>query len=397
MSQTKIDRWGDTWRELFGEGVMGAVAREQSAFDRVVGRPNRPLVLFGAGGLGRKTLNALRLCSIEPNAFADSNPQLWGQTVDRLPVLSPADAAQRYGEDGTIVITIWNHRATDRMPRRVEYLQSLGCRTVVTFLPLFWKFPELLLPHYPADLPHHVHEQATDVVAMSDYWSDDTSRQEYLAQVAWRLHGDFAVLPDPVAGRTNFPPGLFLLSPSEVFVDCGAYDGDTVLSFLEESNKTFKRISAFEPDPANFSQLQATISVLPERDRITLHQAATGAAEGRVRFSPDQGQASAVGAGDLEVPCVAIDTALDGVVPTLIKMDIEGAELDALAGARRTIERHMPILAISCYHRQDHLWKIPLLIRSYNPEYSFFLRPHGECWDLVCYAVPLHRLTARQP
>jgi hypothetical protein len=56
------------------------------------------------------------------------------------------------------------------------------------------------------------------------------------------------------------------------------------------------------------------------------------------------------------------------------------------------IREHSPILAISCYHLQDHLWSIPLLINSLNPDYDFYLRPHDlEVWDLVCYAIPCSR------
>jgi hypothetical protein len=81
--------------------------------------------------------------------------------------------------------------------------------------------------------------------------------------------------------------------------------------------------------------------------------------------------------------------------PTFIKMDIEGAEVDALIGARRLIENALPVLAICVYHQPDHLWRIPLLIRSFSDQYRFFLRPHNEeGWDLVCYAVPASRLIA---
>jgi hypothetical protein len=73
-------------------------------------------------------------------------------------------------------------------------------------------------------------------------------------------------------------------------------------------------------------------------------------------------------------------------------MDIEGAELDALLGARQMIKEHTPILAICLYHAQEHLWKIPLLIQSFSDQYSFYLRRYSdECWETVCYAVPRKR------
>jgi hypothetical protein len=96
------------------------------------------------------------------------------------------------------------------------------------------------------------------------------------------------------------------------------------------------------------------------------------------------------------VDLVCLDEALSGVEPTYIKMDIEGAELDALTGARGIIERYTPVLAICSYHLQNHLWKVPLLIRSFSDKYEFLLRPHFlEGWDLVTYAIPKHRLRPR--
>jgi hypothetical protein len=72
--------------------------------------------------------------------------------------------------------------------------------------------------------------------------------------------------------------------------------------------------------------------------------------------------------------------------------------VDALEGARKTIQRHAPILAICVYHRQDHVWRIPLLLRQWRDDYAFFLRPHNEeGWDLVCYAVPRARLAGNAP
>ena len=91
-----------------------------------------------------------------------------------------------------------------------------------------------------------------------------------------------------------------------------------------------------------------------------------------------------------------LDSLVDGGRPTFIKLDIEGSEVDALNGARRTIQQQAPVLAVCVYHRQDHLWRIPLLLSHLRDDYAFFLRPHNEeGWDLLCYAVPLARLRER--
>jgi FkbM family methyltransferase len=220
----------------------------------------------------------------------------------------------------------------------------------------------------------------------ADLWADEASRREYLAQIRWRLHFDFAALPDPVPGPIYFRDELFTLTDDEVFVDCGAYDGDTVRSFLQHSNGRFKRIYAFEPDPANFKKLQRAAGL---DQRIQIKKAAVGCIDSQVAFSAGGNEASSAGRGDLQVACVALDTYLAGKHPTFIKMDIEGFEPEALAGAREMIQHDAPAMAICVYHAQDHVWKIPLQIHSYNLDYAFFLKPHLRyVWDLVCYAIP---------
>lgn len=105
-----------------------------------------------------------------------------------------------------------------------------------------------------------------------------------------------------------------------------------------------------------------------------------------------QGTSAAIALrGTQRVDCFALDEVLVERDPTFIKMDIEGSECDALLGARRVIEKSAPILAISAYHKQDDLWRVPLLMRSLRPDYQLYLRPHDEVFELVCYAVPPSR------
>ena len=74
-------------------------------------------------------------------------------------------------------------------------------------------------------------------------------------------------------------------------------------------------------------------------------------------------------------------------------MDLEASEPRALAGARRVIQEHAPVLAVCVYHRASHLWQLPLQIAEICADYVFFLRAHAEdCWDVSLYAVPPARL-----
>jgi FkbM family methyltransferase len=170
-----------------------------------------------------------------------------------------------------------------------------------------------------------------------------------------------------------------------------------VSSFLKVTGGRFERIVAFEPDPLNCAKLRNGVAALPGElaERIEIRQQATGRSNSLVSFAVTGGEGSAMGTGDFCVECVKLDSALDGVVPTIIKLDIEGAEIEAIEGAREVIGRSMPVLAVCSYHRQSDLWRIPCLIHSICPDYRLYLRPHRmEGWDSVCYAVPPHRRPA---
>ena len=387
--------------DLLAESLEDAIERERTEFDRLTAG-SRDLVLFGAGNMGRTVARTLQTAGIRPIAFADNNAKLWGESSDGIPVLSPSDAAMRYGSSAMFLITVWGAGSRDRMAARACQLRSLGCRRVITFPFLFWKYPTLFLPYHVVDQPRKVLQDAPDVRAVYDLWADEYSRREYTAQLQWRLRADFDSMADPVPQTVYFPDDVFSLTRREVFVDCGAFDGDTVRSFLEVTGSRFNRIIAFEPDPANYTRLRQSVAALPSEiaRHIMTYQQATGGIRARVAFEALGTEGSAIGMGGAEtqrvteVDCVTLDEVLEDTVPTHIKMDVEGAELDALAGARGVIARHAPVLAICSYHRQADLWRIPALIHSIRPDYRFFLRPHRiEGWDLVCYAVPPQRTT----
>jgi FkbM family methyltransferase len=380
--------------ELLSEGAECAKVRERREFDHLtIGTEG--IVLFGAGNLGRKIQKALRGKGDEVVAFADNNPLLWGSSIEGIPVLSPQEAASLFGSSAAFVISIWGVGSEDRMASRARQLKDLGCRTVLPFAPLAWKHAAELLPLQMVDLPHQVHAAAHEIQTVYDLWADEFSRREFLAQLQWRLLGDFDAMADPVGGETYLPQDLFTMGPREVFVDCGAFDGDTIASFLSVTRCRFSEIVAFEPDPENYQKLNCMLEGLDAdiRRRIATYRQAVGQSSGIVTFDARGTDGSAIGAGDSQVECITLDEVLRGRdAPTFIKMDIEGAEPAALCGAARTIGRCAPILAICAYHQQDHLWRIPALIHSLNRGYKLYLRPHRiEGWDAVCYAVPPER------
>ena len=387
------DRYLAELDRLLSEPLNCVRDRENSAFDTLLARCENRLVLFGAGKLGRKVLGCIRSIGLEPLAFSDNNPAKWGSFVDGIPVLSPPDAALRYGASALFLVTIWS--LGQFYPESRALLQRLGCTNVESTTPLRWKFADRLLPDFCQDLPHKLYEQAAEVRKAALLWADEASRREYLNHVKWRALGDQNALGPPVNEESYFLESLYRIKDDEVFVDCGAYTGDTAEQVIRR-NPAFSRIIAIEADPGNFARLTKWIATLetPVASKISALSVAVGAKRGIMHFEASGGEGSRLAKdGKVLVECIPIDDLARGAAPTFIKMDIEGAELDALEGARRSIQRHRPILSICVYHKQNDLWRIPLFIHGIVEDYRLFLRSHDvDGWQLVCYAVPANRL-----
>jgi FkbM family methyltransferase len=384
--------------DLLSESVARATERERTTFD-VAAQHASGIVLMGAGGLGRRILRGLQRAGVTPLALADNNVKAQGTAIDGVAVLSPADAAARFGADAIFVVTIWGANSPHRFAHTRAQLQALGVKRVSSFSPLMWKYAAEMLPHYCQELPHRALEQAAAIRQGFALWADDASRREYLAQLRFRILADFDGLPHPVKHPQYFPDDLFAYGPNELFVDCGAYDGDTIKVLMARHGDAVSRVVALEPDPVNVATLTAYATTLDLPEGLDILPLAAAAERGRT-YIETTGTASsaltgAATAGATAIDCAPLDELLVDEAVTFIKMDIEGAEPEALQGARATIRNTRPVLAICVYHRQDHLWRLPLMMREMCNDYRFFLRPHNEeGWDLVCYAIPAERLRA---
>ena len=387
---------GDPLRLLLAdlrcETPRQTIERTNGLYDRLSSPFGHRLVIFGAGQLGQSVLPAIREAGLEALAFCDNNARRWGATVDGVPLMSPAEAVQKHGQEACFLVAVYHSSA----PRR--QLRELGCPRIVPYPVFFWKHWRHLPAEERLELPHRILEQADAIPAGYALLSDDTSRHEFVTQLRWRCLMDYDCLPTPHPAEDMYFPGeLFRLSPEEVVVDCGAFDGDSMQMFLNRSGGRFRHMYLFEPDPSNLSALAARLAAYPPETaaRVSTHAYAVGSENGTVRFTADGSAGSRVASGGaIEIECRTLDRALaGGPAPTLIKMDIEGAEVQAIPGAAEIIRRHRPILAVCAYHRCEHLWIIPQLLKQADPGYEIFLRRYAEeCWETVYYAVPPERL-----
>jgi len=336
-----------------------------------------PVVIFGAGNLGKRVARAVR-----PVLFCDNNPASWGSVCEGIPVESPKTAVQRY-PDATFIIAIWHPSRTEKMADRVIQLKSLGTSNIIPFSALLPECGSFLLPHMFWERPDYYSEHRPEI-GRARALLDSAGREEFDRQIRLRL-GDVS---DQVieAGAQYFPKDVFQLGRNEVFVDCGAYDGDTIAEFRRETGDQFARIVAFEPDPNNLALLESAVS--GDR-RITVEPHATGVRRETVRFCLSGTGSRISSTGTCEVQVITLNEALDGITPTYMKFDIEGGEPDALEGGSETIARYRPKMAVCVYHAPDHLWSIPLRLNELLPNSRFTLRTYcADGWDCVCYCIP---------
>ena len=213
--------------EVLGKDVGALVNNHQEEFRRMTTDTGEQYILFGAGRLGQMTLAGLRKGGINPLAFGDNNPKLWDTTVQGLQVFSPQEAADRFSQNSIFIITVYTSQPV------WDQLTSMGLK-VVSFAALAWAYPQTLTPHGGVELPYKIFEQADDVRKALSLWSDDTSRREYLGQIQWQTSLNRSILPPHLPqNEIYFADKLITVSRNEIFVDCGAFDGDTIQEFLK--------------------------------------------------------------------------------------------------------------------------------------------------------------------
>lgn len=179
-------------------------------------------------------------------------------------------------------------------------------------------------------------------------------------------------------------------SKEEVFVDDGAFDGLSTEQFLKWSGNAFKRIYVWEPDHQNMQKCKRNLKdIVPEEKCIFIDKVSWNKI-GTISFAEDGVQSSVDRNGKRTVISSTIEHELHGEdIPTFIKMDIEGAEFQALCGCSRVIGEYRPNLAISVYHKPEDIFNLSRLILSFNENYKFYLRHYSYVdWDTVLYALP---------
>ena len=220
---------------------------------------------------------------------------------------------------------------------------------------------------------------------LSDFYSDDESKRVIQSRIDFYNTGDIDYLTKyPIVSTSYFDGNYFKLSDKETFIDIGAYTGDTVSELANYTANHYKKIISFEPDQRNFEDLKNNTSKYHD---VVIYPYATGNQNCEVSFADNAGMGSAVSSnGGSTVKMVRLDDFIDDI-PTLIKMDVEGAELETLKGSENILKKYHPKLIVCIYHKVEDLYTIPNYLKTIVPEYRLMVRQQGTgIFETLLYA-----------
>ncbi|MEJ6395944.1 FkbM family methyltransferase [Gymnodinialimonas sp. 2305UL16-5] len=265
-------------------------------------------------------------------------------------------------------------------------LEEKGVQYIDYFSLLKWGNLDLPEAIFNEGFSDNIVKNVSEVAWLYDLLSDEISRSTLRKLFKFRHSYDL----DSLDGFTDrekeqyFDPILDIKEDSPVFLDVGGFDGFTTQEFIRRYPK-FKASYVFEPEPDNF---QVCIDAKAQHENVTVFPFGASDENRKIRFTADGSASRISDDGDMTLEVRRIDDVIDTDV-TFIKMDIEGAEQQAIRGAKATIAKHRPHMAISVYHRPSDFWEIPKLVLSISPNYKVYLRHYTESiYETIMYFVP---------
>lgn len=325
---------------------------------------NQKIIIFGAGDQGMLTSALLKENGIPVWRFCDNNRDLRGHIVKGIDVILPEDLLGINGE--YIIINNDSYRKAKRKQLLALGIKDENICTFDVFNPLF----KGLTREY-VEKHHREFEYSYNLL------HDHQSRNTFINYLKGVYTGNLDYYEKIACEGEYFQKDLVPSALDHVFLDVGAYNGNTIEDFIGFVG-SYDKIYAFEP-------FSSSSEIIKNKNFINTEIITAAASDytGKKEFyCNNYGNLTMVttileeGANHekITLDTVSIDDVLKGKKATFIKMDIEGSELDALHGAEQTIRKYKPFLAICVYHKKEDLITIPSYIYSIVPEYKMYLK-----------------------
>lgn len=352
---------------------------------------DKPLILYGAGNLGKMASSYFEKVGIPFLHILDSNPERYKDDSfwKNVQIIGARDFSAGRKNDFLLAVCV----ATSAFSTVSAELAKQGWTDVVPFYDIAEAYRDahpLGNGWFSGKLESNDVDNIGQVLSR---WSDDISRAHHLQFIAWHsLREDWLFDDAPVNAQEKYfiSQVCSALQDHEVFLDIGAHHGEVCIQFMQATE--FKQIWAIEPDPDNFRELGLELQKPAKDGKIRMLSCAIGEKEGRASFFQGLGYASQLGEqGKNVVEVTPIDQL--GIEPTFIKLHLEGWELGALKGGLKTIRQCRPIIATTTYHNRLGLWELPKWLMEHLTGYVFFLRLHSWCGTgAVMYAIPKEKM-----
>lgn len=228
-----------------------------------------------------------------------------------------------------------------------------------------------------------ISENEYDINKAYTLFADEKSKEVYASYVNFEYSGK----PEYLFGCESDENEAFIncihLGENENYVDIGAYRGDTIEKFLSYTGGKYGFITAVEPDIKSFKKLCENCKELENFEAVNKAVTRT---DGKVGFSSLAGRQSSIGGNDV-IDGVCLKTLCEKRKPTYIKIDSEGEEINILEGASKILSECLPKLNIAAYHKNEDIFRIPVIISEISTEYRIYLRhhPYIPAWDTIIY------------
>lgn len=346
---------------------------------------DKKIVLYGMGDGAEKIKSVLDEIGAETADIMASDEFVRGHSFLGYRVKKLSEIERLYGDDFLILVCFGS-----QLPDVMEHIYSIAEKH------------ELYAPNVPVVggglfTLDYAKEHRSELEKVYSMLADEQSRLVFENVIRYKLSGRLDYLRACESPKEEMYD-LLKIGTEETYVDLGAYNGDTIVDFLNETGMHFRKIYAMEPDHKNYIKLKRRLYMIGSG---LLEAYNTGAwdTETTMTFSLRSGRSSKVDepvparaanpARYREITMMSVDHMLQGDIATFIKYDVEGSEQKAIEGARQTISANRPKLSVALYHRNEDMFAIPMQLAGLNKKYRFYMRHHPYIpdWDTNLYCI----------
>ena len=333
----------------------------------------KPIVIYGMGNGAEKIISVLKEYGVEVSDIFASDEFVRGHSFLGHKVLKYSEVCEKY-DDFNIVLAFATH-----LPDMLEKIEKMNKEH-----PVF--APDVPVAGNGIFTRQFFEENKEKFEFVYEKLADEESKRVFENIINFKISGKVKYLYSSTeADKNSIYQNILSLNNNEVIVDMGAYDGDTIREFTAYTNGKYNHIYALEPDEKNFKKLERNTNGM---QGLNLYNLGAWSKRDTLTFSKKAGRNSKLSAEGIPIQVTDIDSLINDKV-TLLKMDIEGAELRALEGCEKTIKKYSPKLYVCAYHRNEDMFALPMKIWDMNENYKIYFRhsPYIPAWESNFYCT----------